>query len=250
MQDNIQNNISIVSFYSFTNIENPELLIPKILLIAKKKMVRGTILVAKEGFNGTISGSAEATSIVLNGIIKLTDAIDVNIKTNYDNIHPFHKMKVKLKKEIISMGIEDLDVEKLKGEYIDPQDWDNFISQPDVILVDTRNSYEVEVGTFDGAINPFTETFKEFPKWVSDHKNLFEGKKIAMTCTGGVRCEKSTAYLKSLGYKDVYHLKGGILQYLEDTKNINKKWHGECFVFDDRFAVDDYLSPSLENRSK
>lgn len=246
----MQKNIDIVSFYSFTNIENPELLIPKILLIAKKKMVRGTILVAKEGFNGTISGSKENSSIVLNELIKLTNAKDVNIKTNYDNVHPFEKMKVKLKKEIISMGIEGLDVESLKGQYIETKNWDDFISSKDVILIDTRNSYEVEVGTFENAINPFTETFKEFPNWVKDNKNIFEGKKIAMTCTGGVRCEKSTAYLKSLGYQDVYHLKGGILQYLEDTKNVNKKWQGECFVFDDRYAVDDYLEPSSSERSK
>lgn len=245
-----EKNIDIVSFYSFTNIENPELLIPKMLLIAKKKMVRGTILVAKEGFNGTISGSKENTSIVLNELIKLTNAQDVNIKTNYDDVHPFHKMKVKLKKEIISMGIEDLDVQGLKGDYIETQNWDEFISREDVILIDTRNNYEVEVGTFEKAINPFTETFKEFPKWVEENRDVLTGKKIAMTCTGGVRCEKSTAFLKSLGYSDVYHLKGGILQYLEDTQNVNQKWQGECFVFDDRFAVDDYLAPSAEERSK
>lgn len=243
-------NIDIVSFYSFTNIDDPEILIPKMLLIAKKKMVRGTILIAKEGFNGTISGTKESTSIVLDKLIKLTNAQDITIKTNYDEEHPFQKMKVKLKKEIISMGVTDLDVLSLKGEYIESKDWDNFISKEDVILIDTRNSYEVEVGTFEKAINPFTETFREFPKWVEENKEILEGKKIAMTCTGGVRCEKSTAYLKSLGYNDVYHLKGGILQYLEDTKNVNHKWHGECFVFDDRFAVDDYLAPSASERSK
>lgn len=241
--------ISIVSFYSFVNIAEPELLIPKILLVGKKKMVRGTILVAKEGFNGSISGSKETTETLLNEIIKLTGAINVNVKANYDDVHPFHKLKVKLKPEIITMGVGYLDVENLKGEYIETDQWDDFIVRDDVILVDTRNDYEVEVGTFEGAINPMTKTFKQFPKWALENKDLLEGKKIAMTCTGGVRCEKSTAYLKSLGYKDVYHLKGGILQYLEDTKNINNKWRGECFVFDDRVAVDDNLAPS-ENFSR
>lgn len=241
--------ISIVSFYSFVNIAEPELLIPKILLIGKKKMARGTVLVAKEGFNGSISGPKEVTDAVLNEIIRLTGAIDVNVKANYDIVHPFHKFKVKLKNEIITMGVGELDVQNLKGEYIETDEWDDFIARKDVILVDTRNDYEIEVGTFEGAINPMTETFRQFPKWVMDNKEMLEGKKIAMTCTGGVRCEKSTAYLKSLGYKDVYHLKGGILQYLEDTKNINHKWHGECFVFDDRFAVDDELAPS-ENGSR
>lgn len=245
-----EKDIAIISFYSFTNIAEPELLIPKILLIGKKKMVRGTVLVAKEGFNGSISGSKETTDAVLNEIIKLTGAVDVNIKANYDDIHPFHKFKVKLKNEIITMGAGALDVQNLKGEYIETNQWDEFISREDVILVDTRNDYEVEVGTFKGAINPMTETFRQFPAWVEENRALLEGKKIAMTCTGGVRCEKSTAYLKSLGYQDVYHLKGGILQYLEDTKNPNKKWVGECFVFDDRFAVDDDLAPSSDGGSR
>ena len=152
--------------------------------------------------------------------------------------------EVKLKPEIVALGFGEIDVNKLKGEYIEPKDWDEFISRKDVILVDTRNDYEVEVGTFEGAINPLTDTFKELPKWVEENKALFEGKKIAMCCTGGIRCEKSTAFMKMIGYKDVYHLKGGILQYLEDTNNVHGKWKGDCFVFDDRRAVDDALAPA------
>jgi UPF0176 protein len=240
-----QEKIAIVSFYSFTNISEPEMLIPKILLVGKKKSVRGTILVAKEGFNGSISGTIETTNILLQEIIKITNAQDVNVKINYDGEHPFHKLKVKLKPEIIAMGIGEMDIENLKGDYIETKDWDNFIARGDVIVVDTRNDYEVEVGTFEGAIDPLTETFKQFPKWVEANRSLLEGKKVAMFCTGGVRCEKSTAYLKTQGFEDVYHLKGGILQYLEDTGNKAGKWKGECFVFDDRGAVDEELRPAL-----
>jgi UPF0176 protein len=238
-----QDKIAILSFYSFTNIEEPEMLIPKILLVGKKKSVRGTVLLAKEGFNGSISGTRETTDILLQEIIRITGATDVNVKRNYDDEHPFHKLKVKLKPEIIAMGIGFMDIENLKGDYIETKDWDNFISREDVVVVDTRNDYEVEVGTFEGAIDPLTETFKQFPKWVEANRKLLEGKKVAMYCTGGVRCEKSTAYLKSQGFEDVYHLKGGILQYLEDTGNKDGKWKGDCFVFDDRRAVDDGLKP-------
>lgn len=226
--------IAVLSFYSFTNLENLEILLPKILLIGKKRRIRGTILLALEGFNGSISGTKEEVNFLVDEIIKLTSAEDVNIKINYCDIHPFQKLKVKLKKEIIAMTVGDLDIANLKGEYIEPKDWDKFISQNNVVLIDTRNDYEVCVGTFKGAIDPKTETFKQFPKWVEQNKELLAGKKVAMFCTGGIRCEKSTAYLKKLGFNDVYHLKGGILQYLEVTHNRNRLWQGECFVFDDR----------------
>lgn len=219
------------------------MLIPKILLVGKKKSIRGTILLAKEGFNGSISGTVETTQILLKELISITGATEVNIKTNYDDIHPFHKLKVKLKPEIIAMGLGEMDVQNLKGDYIETKDWDKFIAGDNVVVVDTRNDYEVEVGTFEGAINPFTETFKQFPKWAQDNADMMKGKKVAMFCTGGVRCEKSTAYMKTLGFEEVYHLKGGILQYLEDTGNKDGKWQGECFVFDDRRAVDDELKP-------
>lgn len=142
------------------------------------------------------------------------------------------------------MAVGDIDIASLKGEYIEANDWDKFISQDNVVVIDTRNDYEVCIGTFKGAIDPKTETFKQFPKWVEQNKDLLVGKKIAMYCTGGIRCEKSTAYLKKLGFNDVYHLKGGILQYLEDTHNHSNLWQGECFVFDDRRAVESDLSPA------
>ncbi|WP_367364465.1 rhodanese-like domain-containing protein [Candidatus Tisiphia endosymbiont of Nedyus quadrimaculatus] len=241
---NNDSKIAVLSFYSFTNLENLEILLPKILLIGKKRRIRGTILLAPEGFNGSISGTKEEVNFLVDEIIKLTSAEDVNIKINYCDIHPFQKLKVKLKKEIIAMTVGDIDIANLKGEYIEPKDWDKFISQNNVVLVDTRNDYEVCVGTFKGAIDPKTETFKQFPKWVEQNKELLAGKKVAMFCTGGIRCEKSTAYLKKLGFNDVYHLKGGILQYLEVTHNRNRLWQGECFVFDDRRAVASDLSPA------
>lgn len=237
--------IAILSLYCFINIREPEFLIPKLLLVGKKKYVRGTILVSHEGFNGSISGSYENIQIVLEEIIKLTDATDINIKINYSDIHPFQKLKVKLKKEIVAIGIPDLNTNELKGDYIEPENWDKFITSPGVITIDTRNDYEVEVGTFKSAINPHTETFKQFPDWVKQNEALLQGKKIAMFCTGGIRCEKSTSLLKNLGYAEVYHLKGGILQYLEDTQNKNNLWQGECFVFDDRRAVADNLTPAV-----
>lgn len=240
----LENKVAVVSFYSFVNIEEPEMLIPQMLLVGKRKNVRGTILVAKEGFNGSLSGDEEFCTLLINELTKLTDAKDVNVKVNYCHIHPFHKLKVMIKPEIVALKYGDIDVNGLKGEYIEPKDWDEFISRDDVVLVDTRNDYEVEIGTFENALNPLTETFRELPAWVEANKNLFEGKKIAMCCTGGIRCEKSTAFMKLLGYKDVYHLKGGILQYLEDTDNANGKWKGSCFVFDDRRAVDETLSPA------
>lgn len=240
------NTIIILSIYSFLHISDLKTLLPMMLLIGKKMNVKGTLLIATEGFNGYLSGTNENVYMVLEELIKLTKTKDINIKTNYCWYNPFKKFKVKIKKEIISMGVGDLDINTLKGEYIDPHYWDQFISRDDVIVIDTRNDYEIEVGTFNGSINPYTKTFKEFPNWVQQNKDLLNNRKVAMYCTGGVRCEKSTAYLKTQGFNQVYHLKGGILQYLNDTKNINNLWEGKCFVFDDRQAVNTDLSPTKE----
>lgn len=241
-----KNSIAVLSFYSFVAINEPEILLPKILLIAKKKYVKGTVIIAHEGFNGSISGKEEDLHLVVDNLRKLTKSEDINIKVNYCSAAPFSKIKVKLKNEIVSLKQGNIDVENLKGEYIEPKDWDQFIAQEDVIVIDTRNHYEIKAGAFKGAINPETETFRDFPAWVRNNPQVFEGKKIAMCCTGGIRCEKSTAFMKTLGYKDVYHLKGGILQYLEDTHNKSGNWRGDCFVFDDRGAVDAELKPAEE----
>ncbi len=244
MTNTTKKQIAILSFYSFTNIENTGILQPQILLAAKRKYVCGTVLLANEGFNGSISGEEENLYFVINEIKKLTGAKDISIKVNYCDQQPFSKIKVKLKKEIVALKFGKLDVENLKGKYIESKDWDEFIKRDDVITIDTRNDYEVKIGSFKGAVNPKTETFSKFPEWTKKNMKLFEDKKVAMFCTGGIRCEKSTALLKNLGIKDVYHLNGGILQYLEETKNKSGAWQGECFVFDDRGAVSSDLSPS------
>lgn len=239
------NMIAVLSFYSFTNIENPEILQPQILLVAKKKYIYGTILISSEGFNGSISGKEENLNVLIDEIKKLTNPKDINIKVNYCKSQPFSRIKVKLKKEIVALKYSDsLNIEEQKGEYIETDDWDDFISRDDVITIDTRNDYEVKIGTFKNSVNPNTETFRQLPDWTKKNMDKFKDKKVAMFCTGGIRCEKSTALLNDLGVDQVYHLRGGILQYLEDTKNKNGLWKGECFVFDDRGAVSSDLNPS------
>lgn len=237
--------VAIFSFYSFVNIPEPEVLLPKILLITKKKCVKGTIILAKEGFNGSISSTIkDDLHLVIQILQDLTNPKDISVKVNYCNIQPFSKIKIKIKNEIVSMKAGKIDVERLKGEYIETTDWDKWIKRSDVIIIDTRNSYEVKAGTFPGAVNPHTESFREFPEWAKNNAKLLQNKKITMFCTGGIRCEKSTAYMKTLGYNEVYHLKGGILQYLEDTKNKNRAWKGNCFVFDDRGSINSALLPT------
>ncbi len=243
-QKNNSDMIAVLSFYSFVNIEDPSFLLAKILFIAKKKYVKGTVILAHEGFNGTISGKEKNLHLIIQELRNLTGTNDISVKVNYCDKQPFSKIKVKIKPEIVSLGCGKIDVNNLKGQYVEPKDWDDFIKRDDVILIDTRNDYEVKVGSFDKAVDPKTENFRDFPDWVENHKDDLKDKKIAMCCTGGIRCEKSTAYMKMLGYKEIYHLKGGILQYLEDTKNKAGTWHGECFVFDDRGAVTPDLSPA------
>ena len=242
MSNDLSNDIAILGFYSFINIKSPEILLPQILLISKRKYIKGNIILAKEGFNGTISGSKDNVKLVLEHIIKITSATNTNIKINYNLNHPFPKLKVKIKHQIVAISKGEHALTEQRGEYIEPKNWDNFVSQPDVVVVDTRNDYEIEVGSFKGAVNPYTKNFKQFPEWAKQNTDMFKNKKIAMFCTGGIRCEKSTALMKMLGHDKVYHLRGGVLQYLEDTKNVNKLWQGRCFVFDERFAVDDMLN--------
>lgn len=243
-----KDSVAVTSFYSFLKIEDIFILQQKMLLAGKRKGVKGTIILAPEGFNGSISGSQEGVEYTLNQLVSLTQADDISIKTNYTNAHPFFRFKVKLKQEIVTLGAGPIDVNALKGKYIEPQDWDAFIGRNDVVTVDVRNDYEIQCGTFRGAIDPHTTTFRTFPAWVEANRDLFDGKKIAMCCTGGIRCEKSTAYMRKLGYEEVYHLHGGILQYLQDIDpaQTQSKWEGECFVFDDRMCVDGELAPRCQ----
>jgi UPF0176 protein len=199
--------------------------------------VRGTLLLAREGINGTISGSDSAINKTLDYLNADKRLSDLEYKFSYSETVPFKRLKVKLKKEIVTLGIADIDPTYSVGTYIKARDWNELISDPEVVLIDTRNNYEFEIGSFKGAINPNTETFRQFPSYTKNNLEQYRNKKIAMFCTGGIRCEKSTAYLKAEGFENVYHLQGGILKYLEEVKEEESLWEGECFVFDDRVAV-------------
>lgn len=240
--------IFVLNFYSFTDVgklkEFNNLFVLKSYLISilKSLDLLGSILIADEGVNGAVSGKKESITKILH-IVKDIWTLNLNTKISSTARHPFEKRKVKIKKEIVSLGVSSLNINENKGEYIYSGQWDDFINNEEVLLVDTRNNYECYEGSFVNAINPNTATFKEFPNWVKNNSDMFKNKKIAMFCTGGIRCEKATAYLKVNGYNNVYHLYGGILQYLEDTKNEKRSWHGSCFVFDNRYALNDDLEP-------
>lgn len=229
--------IIISTFYKF--FDNPkfeEIRLPLKYFCAENN-IKGIIIMAKEGLNATISGTRKSLDNFFQHIKKEYGFTFENIKESSLDYHPFRKIKVKAKNEIVTLGMPEvsgLDA----GTYVKPEEWDDFISREDVVLIDTRNTYEIILGSFKDAVNPETENFRDFPEWFEKEKHRFAGKKIAMCCTGGVRCEKSTAYLKSKGLNEVYHLEGGILNYLMKLGEKAKTWYGECFVFDKRIAVD------------
>lgn len=236
----------VAALYKFVNINNPEELQPNWKQKMLDNQVTGTILVTPEGINGTISGPREGVDAVLAHIRADERFADLEHKESLSEDRPFQRTKVKLKKETIPMGAQ-VDPQKIVGTYVKPQDWNALISDPETIVVDTRNDYEIYIGTFKNAVNPKTATFKEFPKWVAENLDPQKHKKVAMFCTGGIRCEKSTSYLKEQGFDNVYHLQGGILKYLEEIEEDQSLWEGECYVFDDRVAVGHGLEPSKEN---
>lgn len=199
--------------------------------------IKGTLLLAPEGINGTVAGSVAAIDALIAHLRDIPGFAGLEVKFSAAASMPFHRMKVRLKREIVTMGVEGIDPERSVGTYVAPQDWNSLIADPDTVVIDTRNGYEVSLGTFKGAIDPGTESFRSFPAWVNEHKAELDGKKVAMFCTGGIRCEKATAYVKSLGIEDVFHLKGGILKYLEEVPAEQSLWQGECFVFDERVSV-------------
>ncbi len=206
-----------------------------------KHGVKGTLLLAEEGINGTVAGSREGIDKLLDWLKADPRLAELEHKESLSDEMPFYRTSVKLKKEIVTMGVEGIDPNKVVGTYVKPKDWNDLISSPDVVLIDTRNDYEVEIGTFKNAVDPKTETFREFPEYVKNHLDPKKHKKEAMFCTGGIRCEKSTAYLKEQGFDEVYHLQGGILKYLEEVPPEESMWEGDCFVFDNRVAVDHNL---------
>jgi UPF0176 protein len=234
-------NIVVSALYKFATLEDfSELRLP-LLMLMEEQQVKGTLLLAKEGINGTIAGNRKGIDAVLNWLRSDPRLADIQTKESYENEMPFYRTKVKLKKEIVTMGVENIDPNAIVGTYVKPKDWNALISDPEVLLIDTRNDYEVKIGTFKGAVNPITDTFREFPQYVKDNLDPAKHKKVAMYCTGGIRCEKSTAYLKEQGFDEVFHLQGGVLKYLEEISIEESLWEGECFVFDNRVAVNHSL---------
>ncbi|MGJ8543997.1 MAG: rhodanese-related sulfurtransferase [Sulfitobacter sp.] len=228
---------TIAALYHFTRFEDPDALRPAIVALCAAQEVKGTLLVAREGINGTIAGPRAGIDAVIAHLRALPGCAALEWKESTASQPPFGKMKVRLKREIVTMGQPDVDPTAGTGHYVAPADWNALITDPEVAVIDTRNDYEVAIGTFDGAIDPQTKSFGEFPAWWEANKERFHNKKIAMFCTGGIRCEKSTNYLLGQGVDEVYHLKGGILKYLEEVPQEQSSWQGECFVFDNRVSV-------------
>lgn len=233
--------IVVCALYKFAVVNDYKALRQPLLDLMLEQDVHGTLLLAREGINGTIAGSRAGIDTIKAWIAKDQRFDGIDYKESYVDIQPFKRTKVKLKKEIVTMGVEGIDPKRIVGTYVEPKDWNSLISDPEVLLVDTRNQYEVEIGTFKNAVNPATDTFREFPEYVKQNLDPKKHKKVAMFCTGGIRCEKSTAYLKEQGFDEVYHLKGGILKYLEEVPQEQSLWQGECFVFDDRVTVNHSL---------
>ncbi len=234
----------VAALYRFTQFDDPAALKEPLAKLCCAQGVKGTLLLAREGINGTIAGPDEGIEAVLAHISALPGCANLDVKNSRAEVMPFYRMKVRLKREIVTMGepaIDPLDT----GHYVAPADWNALIEDPDTILIDTRNDYEVAVGTFKGAIDPRTPSFRDFPTWFREQREalLKPNAKVAMFCTGGIRCEKATAFLKAEGVEDVFHLKGGILAYLEQVRAEDSKWQGECFVFDQRVAVGHGLEP-------
>ena len=227
----------IAALYHFTRFDDPAALRGPLLALMQAKGVTGTLLLAREGINGTIAGDRAGIDAVLAHVRALPGCSDLEWKESTASEQPFARTKVKLKREIVTMGQPDVDPRASVGHYVDPKDWNDLIRSDDVVVIDTRNDYEVAIGTFEGAVDPQTDSFRDFPAWWEENKDRFHNKRIAMFCTGGIRCEKSTNYLLGQGVPEVYHLKGGILKYLEEVPEQESTWEGDCFVFDNRVSV-------------
>ncbi len=234
---------TVAALYHFTRFDDPAALRPGVLATCEKLGVRGSLLLAREGINGTIAGTPAAIHAVLDAVRALPGCGDLDWKESRSAEMPFGRMKVRLKREIVTMGRPDIDPCARAGHYVAPERWNALISAPDVAVIDTRNAYEVSIGTFAGAIDPDTAAFREFPHWWEENRERFHNKRIAMFCTGGIRCEKATNFVLGQGVEDVFHLKGGILKYLERVPEAQSLWRGECFVFDERVSLGHGLRP-------
>jgi UPF0176 protein len=238
---NASPDVVVAALYRFAALPDFVALRDPLYQLMIEHEVRGTLLLAKEGINGTIAGSRQGIDLIMDWLKSDPRFADLEAKESYVDTPPFYRTKVKLKKEIVTMGVEGIDPNDIVGTYVEPADWNALIADPEVLVLDTRNKYEVDIGSFENAINPETESFRELPAYVEKHLDPEKHKKVAMFCTGGIRCEKSTAFLKQQGFNEVYHLKGGILKYLEEVPETESKWRGECFVFDNRVTVNHQL---------
>ncbi len=241
MQDS--NEILVATLYKFFKVDDLVALQDQLYAICNKNNVMGTILIANEGVNGTISAKPREIEKTLISIQKDDRFSEIEIKYSSTNKQPFHKMRVRLKKEIVTIGLPEINPNKTVGTYVKPEEWNDIISDPDVILIDTRNKFEIKIGSFKNALDPRTTSFRDFPEWVKKFKQdkTNTNKKIAMYCTGGIRCEKASSLMKEEGFNEVYHLQGGILKYLEQVEKEKSLWEGECFVFDDRVCLTENL---------
>jgi UPF0176 protein len=233
----------VAALYQFTRLPDPAALRLGLLAVCDAHGVKGSLLLAPEGINGTIAGTREGVDAVLEAVRTLPGCAGLEWKESPASSMPFGRMKVKLKREIVTMGQPDVNPLARVGNYVRPKDWNALIADPDTVVIDTRNDYEVAIGTFQGAVDPGTRAFGEFPDWWQANRERFAGKRVAMFCTGGIRCEKSTNYLLGQGFSEVYHLKGGILKYLEEVPAEESLWQGQCFVFDHRVSVGHGLAP-------
>lgn len=233
----------VAALYKFTPLEDPAVLRTPLREICETGGVKGTLLLAPEGINGTIAGPRAGVDAVLAYLRRLTGCAGLEVKESFAPEMPFGRMKVRLKKEIVTLGQPKADPNRTVGTYVEPEDWNRLIRSDDVVVIDTRNDYEVAIGTFPGSVDPQTRTFRAFPDWWQANKARFEGRAVAMFCTGGIRCEKATSYLKAEGVDEVYHLRGGILKYLENVPKEESLWDGECYVFDRRVSVGHGLEP-------
>ena len=229
--------LTVAALYHFARLADPAARQGPLLDLCRAQGLCGTLLLAPEGVNGTIAGPRAGIQAVLDHIRAWPGFAGLDWKESAADAPPFARMKVRLKAEIVTMGQPDMDPSTTTGHYVAPRDWNALIAAPDVVVIDTRNDYEVQIGTFQGAVDPGTKSFRDFPAWWTDNAHRFQGKRIAMFCTGGIRCEKSTNYLISQGVYQVYHLQGGILKYLEDVPQKDSTWQGECFVFDQRVSL-------------
>ncbi len=231
--------IAVAALYQFTRFDDPAALRAPLQAVCAAHGVKGTLLIAREGLNGTIAGAAAGLDAVIGHLRALPGCADLDVKFSEAPHMPFGRMKVRVKREIVTMGEPDIDPALRVGTYVAPQDWNALIADPATLVIDTRNDYEVAIGTFRGAVDPQTQSFRDFPAWFRAHREeLLAGKnRVAMFCTGGIRCEKSTSFLRSEGVEEVYHLRGGILKYLEDVPEADSLWQGECFVFDERVSL-------------